>query len=88
MKTAVQIFVDLFIVVLLVLFAFFLLYLYTGSWEMVPTKEDQGKVLVVAAFGMIVIGVPCAAWHRPPGHPPSEMAGVVRDWPTTSPATP
>ena len=60
MKTAVQILVDLFIVVLLVLFAFFLLYLHTGSWEMVPTKEDQGKALVVAAFGMIVIGVPCA----------------------------
>lgn len=88
MKTAVQIFVDLFIVVLLVLFAFFLLYLHTGSWEMVPTKEDQGKALVVAAFGMIVIGVPCAVWHRPPGHRPSEKAGVVGNWRRTSPAIP
>ena len=60
MKTAVRIFIDLSIVVLLVLFAFFLLYLHTGSWEMVPTEEDQGKALVAAVFGMIVIGVPCA----------------------------
>lgn len=60
MKTFVRIFVDLCIVVLLVLFAFFLLYLHTGSWEMVPTEEDQGKALVVSAFGMIVTGVPCA----------------------------
>ena len=60
MKTFVRIFVDLCIVILLVLFAFFLLYLHTGSWEMVPTEEDQGKALVVSAFGMIVTGVPCA----------------------------
>ena len=60
MKTFVRIFVDLCIVVLLVLFAFFLLYLHTGSWEMVPTEEDQGKALVVSVFGMIVTGVPCA----------------------------
>lgn len=60
MKTAVRIFVDLCIVVLLVLFAFFLLCFHTGSWEMVPTEEDQGKVLVVAVLGMIITGVPCA----------------------------
>ncbi len=60
MKTAVRIFVDLCIVVLLVLFAFFLLYFHNGSWEMIPTEEDQGKALVAAVFGMIVTGVPCA----------------------------
>ena len=40
MKTFVRIFVDLCIVVLLVLFAFFLLYLHTGSWEMVPDRKS------------------------------------------------
>lgn len=61
MKTFVRIFVDLCIVVLLVLFAFFLLYLHTGSLEMEPTEEDQAHALVGAVFGMIVTGVPCAA---------------------------
>ena len=60
MKTAVRIFVDLCIVVLLVLFTFSLLYLHIGSLEMEPTEEDQGKALVAAVFGMIVTGVPCA----------------------------
>lgn len=60
MKTFVRIFVDLCIVVLLVLFAFFLLYLHTGSLEMEPTEEDQAHALVGAVFGMIVTGVPCA----------------------------
>lgn len=60
MKTFVRIFVDLCIVVLLVLFAFFLLYLHTGSLEMEPTEEDQAHALVGAVFGMIVTGGPCA----------------------------
>lgn len=60
MKTFVRIFVDLCIVVLLVLFAFFLLYFHTGSLEMEPTEEDQAKVMVVTTIGMIVTGVPCA----------------------------
>lgn len=60
MKTCVRIFVDLCIVVLLTLFSFFLLYLHTGSWEMKPSEEDQGKVMVVTTIGMIVTGVPCA----------------------------
>lgn len=60
MKTFVRIFVDLCIVVFLVLFAFFLLYFHTGSWEMEPTEEDQAKVMVVTTIGMIVTGVPCA----------------------------
>lgn len=57
MKIFVQIFADLCIVVLLVLFAFFLLYFHTGSLE----EEDQAHALVGAVFGMIVTGVPCAA---------------------------
>ena len=60
MKTAVRIFVDLCIVILLVLFAFFLLYFHTGSLEMEPTEEDQAHALVGAVFGMIVTGGPCA----------------------------
>ena len=32
---------------------------------MVPTEEDQGKVLVVLAFGMIVAGVLCAVCIGP-----------------------
>ena len=60
MKTFARIFVDLCIVVLLVLFAFFLLYLHTGSLEMEPTEEDQAHALVGAVFGMIVTGGPCA----------------------------
>ena len=60
MKTFVRIFVDLCIVVLLVLFAFFLLYLHTGSLEMEPTEEDQAHALVGAVFGMTVTGGPCA----------------------------
>ena len=62
MKTFVRIFVDLCIVVLLVLFAFFLLYFHTGSLEMEPTEEDQDQAhaLVGAVFGMIVTGGPCA----------------------------
>ena len=48
------------IVVLLVLFAFFLLYFHTGSLEMEPTEEDQAKVMVVTTIGMIVNGIPCA----------------------------
>lgn len=60
MKTAVRIFVDLCIVVLLALFVIFLLYFRTGSLEMMPTEEQQNKAQVVAVFGMIVSGVLCA----------------------------
>ena len=60
MKTFARIFVDLCIVILLVLFAFSLWYLCTGSLEMEPTEEDQAKAIVAAVFGMIVTGVPCA----------------------------
>lgn len=84
MKIAVRIFIDLSIVVLLVLFAFFLLYLHTGSWEMVGSGQGPGR---------------CGLWddrhrrslrcvHRPPGHRPLEKAGVVGNWRRTSPAIP
>ena len=59
MKTAVRIFVDLCIVVLLALFVIFLLYFRTGSLEMMPTEEQQNKAQVVAVLGMIITGIPC-----------------------------
>lgn len=77
LKTAARIFVDRGIVVLLALFAFSLLYLRTGSLEMVPTEEDQGKALVVAVLGMIVAGTPLRCVHQPPGRQPAEKAGAV-----------
>ena len=60
MKTAVRIFIDFCIVVLLALFMIFLLYFRTGSLEMMPTEEQQNKAQVVAVFGMIATGVLCA----------------------------
>jgi len=49
------------ILILFFLFGFALaLYWYTqGSFEMVPTEEQQEKAQMAAIFSMIVTGIPC-----------------------------
>ena len=60
MKTAWRIVVDILIVVLFLFFLLSLLYYRTGSLEMMPTEEDQGKIQVITMMGMVLFGSLCA----------------------------
>lgn len=60
MKTARRIVVDILIVVLFLFFLLSLLYYRTGSLEMMPTEEDQGKIQVITMMGMVLFGSLCA----------------------------
>ena len=62
MKTVWRIIVDILIVVFFLLFLLSLLYYRTGSLEMMPTEEDQGKIQVITMMGMVFFGGLCAVF--------------------------
>ena len=52
---------DVLIVIFLLGFAFALFWYLCGSFEMMPTGEQQEKARIGAILLMIVTGVPCGA---------------------------
>ncbi len=60
-KKIVRIILDILIAVLLFYFIFSLYWFINGSFEMVPTEEQQEKARLGAMLLMIGSGVPCIA---------------------------
>ena len=60
-KKIMRIILDIFIAVLLLCFIFSLYWLIHGSFEMMPTEEQQEKARIGAMLLMIGSGVPCIA---------------------------
>lgn len=55
----VRLFWDVLIIVFLLSFILSLLWYTTGSFESMPTEEQQEKARIAAALSMFATGVPC-----------------------------
>lgn len=58
-RLMIRIVLDILIATLLLCFLFSLYWYVNGSFELVPTEEQQEKVQAVSMLSMVMCGVPC-----------------------------